>query len=133
MRKRGPTPPPFDTRKVGGEVVAAGAAVAGAGGALMATAATACCAGPVIAPLVLGILGAGGAAWAARFEPYSVWFLAGSGGMLAFGFWSIYRVRLACEVPAGGRNARQRLVRLLLWVSASLWVAAVAINVWVLP
>lgn len=123
-----PGVPPPEGRKVAGEVAAAGAAVAGAGGALVATAATACCAGPVVAPLVVGILGASGAAWAAGLQPYSIWFLLGSGIMLAGGFWSVYRVSEACAVPTARMMSGRKLVRVLLWTSAAVWIAAVAIN-----
>ena len=122
----GATPP--GGREVRGQVAAAGAAFAGAGGALVATAATACCAGPVLAPLIVGILGASGAAWAAGLKPYSIWFLAGAAAMLAFGFWSVYRARATCAVAPAHRSGGQTFVRLLLWISAALWVAAVAIN-----
>lgn len=114
---------------VGGRLAAAGAALSGAGGALVAAAATACCAGPVLAPLVVAVLGAGGAAWAAGLKPYSPWLLAASAVMLAFGFRSAYRPRPSCE-RSGGRTTRRadRAVRSVLWLSALLWVAAVAVN-----
>ena len=97
----------------------------------MATAATACCA-PVIAPLVVGILGAGGAAWAAGLKPYSGWLLAGSAAMLVYGFWSAYRSLPQCEVSLG-RAARSSsgVVRVVLWVAALLWMVAVAINLFI--
>lgn len=110
------------------ELGVAGAAVSGAGAALVATAATACCA-PIIAPLVVGVLGASGAAWAAGLKPYSGWLLAGSAGMLAYGFWSAYRTRAQCDVVAGATARRgSRVARAVLWVAALLWVAAVAVN-----
>jgi hypothetical protein len=119
---------PSSRREAGDQVVAAGAAVAGASGALVATAATSCCAGPVLAPLVVGILGASGAAWAAGLEPYSLWILVAAAAMLGFGFWSVYRVRATCEAVESRRTLGQEIVRLLLWVSAALWITAVAIN-----
>jgi hypothetical protein len=115
-------------RPAGRQVAAVGAAAAGAGGALVATAASACCAGPVLAPLVVGLLGASGAAWAAGLKPYSAWILSGAAVMLAFGFFSVYRARPVCTVPAPRARGGQMLVRLLLWVSAALWIAALAVN-----
>lgn len=114
---------------VGGQVAAAGAAVTGAGSALLATAATACCAGPVLAPIVVGVLGASGAAWAAGLKPYSAWMLAGSGVLLCFGFWSEYRKRAQCAPMRAGRaNGMRGVVRVILWLSALLWAVAVAVN-----
>lgn len=122
----GQTPP---SRGPGRELRVAGAAVSGAGAALVATAAAACCA-PIIAPLVVGVLGASGAAWAAGLNPYSGWLLAGSAGMLALGFWSAYRPRPACDLAADRSSARRGsgAARAVLWVAALLWAAAVGIN-----
>lgn len=118
-------------RSGGRQVAAVGAAAAGAGGALVATAASACCAGPVLAPLVVGILGASGAAWAAGLKPYSPWILSGAAVMLAFGFFSVYRARPVCAVSTRRVRGGQVLVRLLLWVSAALWIAATAVTLMV--
>ena len=108
---------------------AAGAAVSGAGAALVATAATACCAGPVVAPLIVAVLGASGAAWAAGLKPYSPWLLGGSFVLLAYGFWSVYQVPKGCDVRAGGgRRWGGAAVRTVLWLAAMLWLAAVAAN-----
>src|SRR5262245_16839087 len=85
-------------------VGALGAAVSGAGAALVATAATACCSGPVIAPLVVGVFGAGGAAWAAGLRPYGSWLLAASALLLAYGFWSTRRAPVACDAPPAARR-----------------------------
>ena len=108
---------------------AAGAAVSGAGAALVATAATACCAGPVVAPLIVAVLGASGAAWAAGLKPYSPWLLGGSFLMLAYGFWSVYRVPKTCDVPnAASRRWSGAAVKSVLWFAALLWLGAVAAN-----
>ena len=117
----------MSTRELG----AAGAAVSSAGAALVATAAGACCA-PVIAPLVVTVLGASGAAWAAGLKPYSPWFLAASAGLLACGFWFAYRIPRACA-PAGSAKPRSvvRAVRLTLWLTALLWSAALAVNLFI--
>jgi hypothetical protein len=64
---------------------ALGAATAGAGSALAAVLASSCCVGPVIAPFVVAVLGASGAAWAAGLKPYSPYILAGSLAFLLYG------------------------------------------------
>jgi hypothetical protein len=113
----------------GARLAAAGAALSGAGGALVAAAATACCAGPILAPLVVAVLGAGGSAWAAGLKPYSPWLLAASAVMLGFGFWSAYLPRPSCEL-SGAPTSRwaDRAVRSILWLSALLWVASIAVH-----
>lgn len=112
----------------GRQLGAAGAAVSGAGAALVATAATACCA-PVIAPLIVAVLGASGAAWAAGLKPYSPWLLGGSFLLLAYGFWSVYRAPKSCTVPVkAGRRWSGAAVKGVLWLAALLWLAAMAAN-----
>jgi mercuric ion transport protein len=113
---------------------AAGAAVSGAGAALVATAATACCAGPVVAPLIVAVLGASGAAWAAGLKPYSPWLLGGSFLLLAYGFWSVYRVPKTCDAPAAAaRRWSGTAVKSVLWIAAILWLAGVAANLFLGP
>ncbi len=68
------------------ELGAASTALVGVGTALSATLASACCVGPVAAPLVVAVLGAGGAAWATGLKPYSWILLAGSGQLLGYSF-----------------------------------------------
>lgn len=103
-----------------------GAATGGAGAAVLATAATACCA-PVLAPLIVGVLGVGGAVWAAGLEPYSLYILAAAGLLLAFGFRTVYRRRpLPAAAACPARSPRS--VRLVLWGSALLWVVALLLN-----
>ena len=105
---------------------AVGVAAAGAGAAALATAASACCV-PVIAPLVVAVLGAGGAAWAAGLKPYSLAILAGAGLLLAYGFWVVYRPR-----PVAGGEAcpvrRPFTPRLVLWIALALWAVAASLN-----
>lgn len=118
----------------GGHLAAVGAALSGAGGAFVATAATACCSGPLLAPLIVGVLGASGAAWAAGLKPYSPWLLAGSAGMLGLGFWSSYRAAPSCEVVPSKQGQRTAtIVRGVLWISALLWIAAAAVNIFTVP
>ena len=105
---------------------AVGVAAAGAGAAALATAASACCV-PVIAPLVVAVLGAGGAAWAAGLKPYSLAILAAAGLLLAYGFWVAYHPR-----PAAAGEAcpvrRPLTPRLVLWVASALWAIAAFLN-----
>lgn len=104
-----------------------GAATSGAGAAVLATAATACCA-PILAPLIISVLGVSGAVWAAGLKPYSPYILAGAGLLLAYGFWTVYRQP---PLPAGSScpARRPRSVRIVLWVSALLWLVAFLLNV----
>lgn len=111
-----------------------GATVTGVGGALTTIAASACCVSPVIAPLIVGTIGASGAAWASGLKPYTGYILAGSFVMLAFSFWTVYRPRPACEV---GQDPSQlpiapKLVKVGLWISAVLWTASVLVHL-ILP
>lgn len=103
-----------------------GVAAAGAGAAALATAASACCV-PLIAPLVVAVLGAGGAAWAAGLKPYSLAILAAAGLLLVYGFWVVYRPRPtvageACPVR------RPLAPRLVLWIASVLWAVAALLN-----
>ncbi len=105
---------------------AVGVAAAGAGAAALATAAGACCV-PVIAPLVVAVLGAGGAAWAAGLKPYSFAILAVAGLLLAYGYRVVYRPRPA---TAGEACSIQRPLTplLVLWMATALWAVAAFLN-----
>ncbi|MFL6201143.1 MAG: mercuric transporter MerT family protein [Thermoanaerobaculia bacterium] len=107
---------------------ALGAGAAGAGSALAAVLASSCCI-PVIAPLIVAVLGASGAAWAAGLKPYSPYILAGSLALLLYGLWTVYRPRPACSpevCPTGGAG---RGVKAVLWVAVALWAVAALLNV----
>ena len=103
-----------------------GAAATGAGAVLVTTAASACCV-PVIAPLLVSVLGVSGAIWAAGLKPYSPYLLAASALMLGYGFWTVYRPR-----PATAGSAcpvrRPKLPQLVLWIAGAMWLAALALN-----
>ncbi len=103
-----------------------GAAAAGAGAAALATAAGACCV-PIIAPLVVGVLGASGAAWAAGLKPYSPAILLASGLLLAWGFWLVYKPRPAANGEACAIH-RPLSARLILWVAVVVWALAALLN-----
>lgn len=110
---------------------ALGTASSGVGASLASAVAAACCVGPVAAPLVISVLGAGGAAWAAGLKPYSPYILALAGLMLGTGFWSVYRSGAACAVPRGaGRGPWvHRLVKGVLWAATLVWLVSVALNI----
>jgi len=96
------------------------AASVGAGAALTAVVACSCCVSPVIAPLIVGVLGVSGAVTLAGIKPYTPWLLAGSLLMLGYAFWRTHR-------PAGECRVRPRRgVRAMLWISALVWMMAVA-------
>ena len=107
-----------------GTVAAAGS---GLGAALLAAGASACCVGPAVAPVFVSVLGASGAARAARLQPYSPHHHNGSLLLLVYGYWSLYRRRQLCA--AGVCRPSPRPVRLMLWVASALWVVSAAINV----
>ena len=101
-------------------------AAAGAGAAALATAAGACCV-PVIAPLIVAVLGAGGAAWAAGLKPYSLAILVLAGLFLGYGYWVLYRPRTAA---AGEACAVVRPIapQVVLWIATAFWILAVLLN-----
>ena len=113
---------------------ALGAATTGIGAAVLTVVAGACCVSPILAPLIVGILGASGAVWAAGLKPYGWWILGGSAMCLAFGFWSVYRPRRDCEIGEAPRSGRimQRIAKGSLWVGAIFWVAGMTVRL-VLP
>ncbi len=103
-----------------------GSVVGSAVTALTSAAASVCC----IGPLAITLLGVNGVILAAAFKPYRWYILAGSFLLLVLAFRGAYwgwRVRpgAACGVRAG------RATRLVLWVGATVWLAAVAVNLFV--
>jgi hypothetical protein len=111
---------------------AVGTATAGVGAAVTATLASVCCAGPVVAPIVVGLLGATGAATAAGLKPYTPYLFAISLAMLAIGFRSVYRARRSCTVGGSTRalDISIKISQAVLWTAAALWVASVIFTVY---
>ena len=111
-------------------VGALGAGSTGFGAALVTIVAGTCCVSPVLAPLIVGVLGAGGAAWAAGLKPYSSYILAASLLLLAGGFWSAYRPRTLCVAGTVFRPPRwmSRLSKGVLWAGAVCWAGAVVVH-----
>jgi len=103
----------------------------GIASALLTVVAGACCVSPVLAPILVGVLGASGAVWAAGLKPYGWWILGASAAFLALGFWSVYRPRPTCSI-ADTRPPRRGLdlvAKLSLWVGAVFWVAGATVRV----
>jgi hypothetical protein len=111
-------------------VGALGAATTGVGAAVLALVAGACCVSPVIAPLIVGVLGAGGSVWAAGLKPYGWWILGGSALCLSVGFWSVYRPRSACALTDRPKSNRfmQGVAKASLGMGAVFWIAGVTLR-----
>ena len=104
-----------------------GAAAAGAGSALAAVLASSCCV-PILAPLIVAVLGASGAAWAAGLKPYSPYLLGGSLLLLLYGLWTVYRPRPACPSEGCPTAGAGRGVKAVLWVAVALWLLSALLN-----
>jgi mercuric ion transport protein len=96
-------------------------------GILGALAASSCC----ILPLVLFSLGISGA-WIANFTalaPYQPYFVAGTLGILAYGFYLVYvKPNRACADGSCAQPLPNRVIKLALWAATVLIVAAIAFN-----
>jgi mercuric ion transport protein len=86
---------------------------------LSALLASACC----IGPLVLALLGIGGAGLLVKFEPYRPYFMAVTFALLGTGFYFTYRKPrtvsaggVACDCPAPRAS---RAGKILLWVATA--------------
>ncbi|RLB58974.1 MAG: mercury transporter MerT [Deltaproteobacteria bacterium] len=94
---------------------------------LSAFVASACCVGP----LVLALLGIGGGALLAKFEPYRPLFTVVTVALLGAGFWLQYRKPkpvasadgIACDCPTPRAN---KAGRVMLWVATVLVVGFLA-------
>ena len=103
----------------------------GLGAGLLTLVSAACCVNPVLAPLIVGLLGASGAVWAAKLKPYSLWILGVSLVFLLVGFWTVYRPRAICAV--GGETQKRdrilsRIAKASLWVGSVSWTVALLLN-----
>jgi hypothetical protein len=132
----GPHGATTDTRsnRAARDAGALGAATTGVGAAIVTLVAGACCVSPVLAPLIVGVLGATGAVWVASLKPYSWWILAAAGLSLVGGFWSVYRPRPACDIDDRSARGRvlPRVAKVSLWIGAVCWTAALMLRL-VLP
>lgn len=111
----------------GANLIPAVAALGGAGIAGLGTVAGACCA-PVIAPLTVAVLGAGGAAWAAGLGPYRLALLFVSGALLAGAHLSIRWPWRSKRTECSRRPSFW--VPLVVWCGTALWALSVGINLW---
>jgi mercuric ion transport protein len=94
------------------------------GSVIGAVAATSCC----ILPLVLVSLGAGGA-WISNLTalaPYQPIFVITTLGLLAYGFWMVYRRPACAEGDNCARPVSERLVKAGLWAATICIAAALA-------
>jgi hypothetical protein len=131
-----PAPPSRTVRDSARDVGALGAATTGIGAAIVTLVAGACCVSPVLAPLIVGVLGASGAVWVASLKPYA-WLVLGIAGLsLVGGFWTVYRPRAACDIGGMSDHPRSRLLpriaKVSLWIGAIAWTAGLVLRV-VLP
>jgi hypothetical protein len=115
--------------RTAGQIGAIGAAATGVGAVGVTIVTAACCVSPVLAPIIVGVLGASGAVWAAGLKPYTWIILAVSAVCLAFGFWTVYRPQAACSVETPRSNViLARVARVCLWFGAVAWAAAVLLR-----
>lgn len=98
--------------------------MATAGSVVSGILASACC----IGPLVLGLLGISGAAFAQRFEPFRPYLLVVTYALLGGAFYFSYRPQhaacgpgAACEMPRVNRFGKA-----MLWIAATVVVLATA-------
>lgn len=110
----------------------AGVIASGSGGlaaAALTVIAASCCV-PALAPLVVGVVGASGAVWAAGLQPYGWWILGVSGVCLGAGFGTAYRPRNVCAVGNERDSSAwlTRAARVSLWVGAVAWIAGVVVQ-----
>lgn len=130
MTARSSGAPELASRHAARDVGAVGAASTGIGAALVTLVAGACCISPVLAPLIVGLLGASGAVWVASLKPYAWWVLALAGSALVAGFWTVYRPRTACAIGDFPKRSRlmPRIAKISLWFGAICWTAALMLR-----
>lgn len=109
---------------------AGGAATLGMGAAITATLAGACCVGPIISPIIVGVLGVSGAAAIAGLKPLMPYFFGASALALGFAFWQAYRPSQACAPGVKPRGPSLRAIKAGLWFSALLWTASLAYTIY---
>ena len=119
-----------DTRR-GESAGAIATASTGVAAAALTVVTAACCVSPVVAPIIVSVLGASGAVWAAGLKPYGWWILGGAFACLAYGFWTVYRPRRDCAVSDAPRRqpVLPKIAKFSLWLGAACWVAALALKI----
>lgn len=111
----------------GGELASAAGATVGIGSAATATAVAACCSGPALGPLVVAILGVGGAVALEGLRPYAVPLLVVSALAIGVSFWLSVRGARRCTPR---RSPIGLVSRSLVWLSALVWVGALTALLW---
>ena len=99
----------------------------GLGAGALALGASACCV-PILAPLLVSVLGVSGSIWAASLSPYSIWIVSASGLVVGWAGWLIYRPRL--DAGAACRSRPALVAHSGYWVAVAIWVLALALNVY---
>ena len=123
--------PHAETKTRRGEAAGAlASASTGDAAAALTVVTAACCVSPVLAPIIVSVLGASGAVWAAGLKPYGWWILGAALVCLAFGFWTVYRPRTECAVGDLPRQSRlmPKIAKASLWFGAACWMAGVLIR-----
>lgn len=128
-----PTNRPSDDPSIVGTGTSAGAIASGSSGvvaALFTLVTAACCVSPVIAPLIVGVLGASGVVWAAGLKPMADGFLRSRSCFIAYGFWSVHRPRTPYSVEDGPTSWQVLpwVAKGSLWLGAVCWAAAVMLR-----
>ncbi len=94
-----------------------------AGSVVSGILASACC----IGPLVLGLLGISGAAFAQRFEPFRPYLLILTYALLGGAFYLTYRPQAACASGEACEMPRaSRVGKMMIWIAAIVVVLATA-------
>jgi len=103
----------------------------GVAAAALTVVTAACCVSPVVAPIIVGVLGASGAVWAAGLKPYSSWILGAALLCLLYGFWTVYRRRPACGVGEASPSRRvwPKIAKGSLWFGAACWMTGVMLRI----
>lgn len=97
--------------------------MATAGSVVSGVLASACC----IGPLVLGLMGISGAAFAQRFEPFRPYLLVVTYALLGSAFYLTYRPQAACGPGQACEMPRtNRVGIIMLWIAAIVVILATA-------
>lgn len=97
--------------------------MATAGSVVSGILASACC----IGPLVLGLMGISGAAFAQRFEPFRPYLLVVTYALLGGAFYLTHRPQAACGPGQACEMPRANCVgKIMLWIAAIVVILATA-------
>ena len=124
----GIAPTSTERRDAAGAIASASTGVAAAA---LTVVTAACCVSPVIAPIIVGVLGASGAVWAAGLKPYGWWILGAAFLCLVYGFWTVYRPRPDCAVGESrpARSLWTKIGKGSLWFGAACWMTGVMLRI----